>query len=93
MTMLPDSFFRSHNLRLLLEKKNGQIDIPYLQECLRNHRQFPNSICHHINKREAEPMQMVSVFSIIMDLNASEAWITLGPPCQNEYVHYTVAFD
>jgi len=89
---LPDSFLRDSRLDMLLKAAPGEVGLNYLMTCMRDHRQYPNSICHHMNVRQMEQMREITAFSIIMDLSAREAWVCWGPPCRNEYIRYSVTF-
>lgn len=91
-TRLPDTIVRYHEMKKLLEKEKGNITVEYIMRCLRDHHQFPQGICHHVDPLAKPANRFMTDFSIIMDLNTSEAWITLGPPCMSDYVNYGVNF-
>lgn len=89
---LADSFVRYHMMAKMLNREKGNITVEYLMKCLRSHHQFPEGICHHVNPVAKPANRFMTCFSIIMDLNTSEVWLTLGPPCESEYTHYGVYF-
>lgn len=89
---LPDSMVRYHMMLKMLNQKKGEITVEYLMQCLRTHHQFPQGICHHVDPLAKPTNRFMTDFSIIMDLNTSEAWITLGPPCESRYTNYGVNF-
>lgn len=90
---LPDTIIRYHMMQKMMNNENGNITVDYIKSCLRSHHQFPEGICHHVNVKAAPSNQFTTAFSIIMDINTSEVWLTLGPPCESEYQHYRVNFD
>ena len=81
----PDSLFRAHRARQLLESEKGQIDVGSFQRVLKDHFSYPNSICRHVDTRNEEPQQLATLSSVIMDLTAGAFYLTEGVPCQNEY--------
>ena len=80
-----DSQIRLARARKLYENKRGQIGLRDIQRIMRDHFNHPKSICRHEDPREEAGRRSESVFSIIMDLNASTMYLTDGPPCQAEY--------
>ena len=92
-TVFPNTILRYDVMKRLLQRESGNIDVEYIKSCLRTHCQFPDGICHHTNETLPLANRLTTVFSIIMDLNTSEVWLTLGPPCESEYTHYKVSFD
>jgi len=81
----PDSLFRSHRARRLLELDKGHIDVSSIQRVFKDHFSYPNSICRHVNPRDVELKQAATLTSIIMDLGERTIYLSEGPPCQNEY--------
>lgn len=89
---LPDSIVRYHEMLKMLKAKKGEITVEYIKQCLRTHHQFPQGICHHVDKNAKPANHFMTDFSIITDLNTGEVWLTLGPPCESEYSHYDIHF-
>ncbi|MBT9132434.1 MAG: hypothetical protein DDT32_01149 [Syntrophomonadaceae bacterium] len=67
--------------RLLGNAKN--IDIDTIKKIQNDHFNYPASICRHLD--EADPMLIISVFAVLMDLKNKEMYITFGQPCENEF--------
>ncbi len=88
-SVVPDTLFRAHRARQILELEKGNIDISSLQRVFKDHFSYPNSICRHVDNREEEPRQLATLSSAIMDLTARTFYLTEGPPCQNEYFKLT----
>lgn len=89
--------FRDVRLYSLLERRLGSIDIPYIQECLKDHYKADpashESLCKHtpkagesvgLNPAEAS----VTIASQIYDLTEKTAYICKGNPCEGIYDKY-----
>jgi len=87
--ILPDTLFRYHRARQLIELDKGHIDIGSFQRVFKDHFSHPNSICRHADARDEEPRQLVTTCSAIMDLEQRTFYLTDGPPCENEYFELT----
>lgn len=82
----PDTLVRYGRIRGLLRKRVGSVDVETLKQALRDHFNWPHSICHHIDERANESKQSMTVASIIMDLNDRRMHVVYpGPPCMSEY--------
>ena len=95
--------FRDRVLRQSLEAAAGSLDLPAIQQALRNHETFPGApdtypeadcieaVCSHVphgNYDEDKTWKTIS--SSIYHLDAGVAYICKGCPCEGEYVQYTV---
>ena len=82
---------RDVRLRELLEKRQGDIDVPYIMECMKDHEYWPKAICSHPtfagDKRTYIPSG-ITVASMIVDFAENTAYICSGPPCEGEYIPY-----
>jgi isopenicillin-N N-acyltransferase-like protein len=80
-------YFRAR--RLLRETPHHTIQS--LQTILRDHVNFPDSICNHdvhwVNPLDREE----TICSLIMDLTARQMHIAWGNPCNNEYTIYQLS--
>ncbi len=84
---------KNRNIRLadLLYRRRGTIDIPYLQECLRDHEYYPYAICNHCNNGDMTTMNSVmTVASLIFNMTDQYVWICKGNPCLGTYTEYTL---
>jgi isopenicillin-N N-acyltransferase-like protein len=81
----PDTMRRDSRVNELLKIHAGKIDEKIVGEILRDHQDFPTSICRHANSDRVEDGEWETVGSIIMNLRAKKMWITHGPPCQTAY--------
>jgi len=85
----PDTLFRAHRARQLLEQERGEIDLGSFQGVFRDHFSHPNSICRHADPRDEEPRQLATLSSAVMDLGARTFYFTDGAPCQHQYYQFT----
>jgi len=88
-TLYPDTLFRSHRARHLLEQERGEIDVTSFQRLFRDHFSHPHSICRHADPRAQGIKQWATLFSMVMDLDERTIYIAEGNPCQTEYYQLT----
>jgi isopenicillin-N N-acyltransferase-like protein len=55
------------------------------QEILRDHDDYPYSLCRHPDENFPPEERYQSVVSVVMDLNEKRLAVADGPPCQHEY--------
>ncbi len=82
---------RDVRLMELLARRRGDIDVPYIMECMKDHEYWPKAICSHPtfegDKRTYIPGG-ITVASMIVDFAEKTAYICSGPPCEGEYIAY-----
>lgn len=82
---------RDVRLESLLRKRQGEIDVPYIMECMKDHEYYPESICaHNSNLPGYELKDFMTVASLIVDFSENAAHICAGPPCEGEYLRYSL---
>lgn len=86
--IFPDSFVRLGRAIKLIKELGKKIDVEGIKEILSDHVERPNSICRHENFNDDPGMRMGTVFSIIMNLNKMEIYISPGSPCSNKYTRH-----
>ena len=80
---------RDTRLEMLLRVHHGQINVPCIMECMKDHEYYPESICaHNSNLPGYELKDFMTVASLIIDFAAETAFICAGPPCEGEYIPY-----
>ena len=52
---------------------------------LRDHFGKPYSVCAHINEEKKRYNRYATIASSIVDLTDGDYYVTLGPPCTQEY--------
>lgn len=85
LNKFPDSLYRDLRVKKILNEKERKIEISDIKEALRDHFGYPRSVCRHDDGRSGS---VVTVASIIMDLNDCKMLVAPGPPCKNEYFEY-----
>jgi isopenicillin-N N-acyltransferase-like protein len=85
----PHSRLRQARLERLLAAPRP-LSRPDLEAALRDHEGYPYSVCFHIDPAEPPEEYYESVTSVIMDLNLLTLALSDGPPCQAEYVTYSL---
>jgi len=61
------------------------MDVPQLQELLRDHDGKPNSVCRHPDTDLPEEQRVQTVCSAIMEPGTGRMWISDGPPCEADF--------
>jgi isopenicillin-N N-acyltransferase-like protein len=84
------SHVRLNRARRLLRAQLGRVTVESLQAILRDHVNHPNSICVHEDPADPPYERELTLASLIMDLTDRVMWAAPGPPCEAEYVVYTL---
>lgn len=82
------SHVRLNRVRRLLKETLGQVTIEGLQTILRDHVNYPDSICGHQDPKDPPHERDMTIVSLVMDLTEQVLWAAPGPPCEGEYVGY-----
>ncbi len=75
--------YRGPRLDYLLQKKAGEITPEYIQECLKDHENYPDSVCNHHTEGNC-----VTIASMLYCVDRGYALVAWGNPCENEYEKY-----
>ena len=81
----PDTLYRMHQARELLEPAIGSITVEDVKAVLRDHAGFPQAICRHPDPDLPGSRRTMSIASIIIDLGNRVMHVAGGPPCSHEY--------
>jgi isopenicillin-N N-acyltransferase-like protein len=81
----PHSYTRLARLRELLDARRPA-SIGDAQACLRDHDNYPDSVCRHEHPDDPPEEACTTVTSVVMDLEERTLWLTNGPPCEHQYV-------
>jgi isopenicillin-N N-acyltransferase-like protein len=84
---------RLNRARRLVRAQLGQVTVASLQGVLRDHVNFPDSICVHEDPNELPHDREQTLVSMVMDLTDRVLWAAPGPPCQWQYVPYGLNAD
>jgi isopenicillin-N N-acyltransferase-like protein len=78
------TYLRCRRAQKGMAELTGEIDVPGIQNILKDHMDKPFSVCIHRNPA-VEPMrQIVTCLSIVMNLSQRQIHYTLGNPCRGE---------
>jgi isopenicillin-N N-acyltransferase-like protein len=80
------SHVRLNRARRLLGAQLGRVSVESLQALLRDHVNYPDSICSHEDADEPPHERGMTLASLVMDLSERVMWSAPGPPCQSEYI-------
>ncbi len=90
----PGAYNGSHErlkrIKNLLLQRLGKVNIEDLQLILRDHENWPDSICSHDDQNEPVWERSQTIVSIIVDLTDQKIMVAAGPPCVNEYVIHEI---
>lgn len=79
-----------YNRTLSLLRESEEISLQRIMEILRDHVNYPCSICRHLDEKVKVDDRGKTIFSSVVDLTAQELWICCGNPCSGEYHRYTL---
>ena len=83
------SIIRHNRMNRLLRENRGKIDLETCMSFMRDHVDYPSSICHHPGD-DLDPKQRgLTLDSWISVPSKREFWIAHGSPCENEFVRFT----
>jgi isopenicillin-N N-acyltransferase-like protein len=83
----PQSHTRLARMRELLDARRP-LAVADVQACLRDHDNYPDSICRHEHPDDPPEEACPTVVSAVMDLPERKLWLTAGPPCEHVYTEY-----
>ncbi len=78
---LANSIIRHNRADYLLRRNYGNLTPELFRTLLADHAGYPTSICKH-------GLETQTVFSIIIQVEALNAWIGRGHACETEYIEY-----
>ncbi len=83
-----DTFVRLGRADKLLRKKGREISEKDIMEVLRDHVEYPCSICRHDDPKAPKGKRMGTVFSIVVNLTKGRIYFCKGNPCETEYEEF-----
>ena len=85
----PHSLTRLARMRSLLDARQP-LSVADVQACLRDHDNFPDSVCRHVHPDDPPEEACPTVVSAVMDLTERTLWLAEGPPCEHAYACYAL---
>jgi isopenicillin-N N-acyltransferase-like protein len=89
LEMRPDSVARLDRAAALAAAPTA-IDRRDVERILRDHANFPSSVCCHPEPSASPWDTSRTAVSIIMDLDGPRVWVASGNPCSTEFVELTL---
>ncbi len=83
------TIIRQNRINRKLEENRGKIDVSSCQDFMRDHVNFPESICRHPDPQKEKDKRLITCSSFIMVPAKRELIISNGPACENEFNSYT----
>ena len=69
-------------------KETGDHTVETLQSILKDHVNFPDSVCNHIDQRDKPLDREKTITSLVFDLSERQLYASWGNPCENTYYTY-----
>jgi isopenicillin-N N-acyltransferase-like protein len=79
---------RYNRARRLLKEQLGEVSVESLQTLLRDHVNFPDSICLHEDPNDPPADRGMTLVSLVMDLTERVMFAAPSPPCESTYMAY-----
>ena len=79
-----------YNRALSLLRESEEISLQRMMEILRDHANYPCSICRHMDEKVKVDDRVKTIYSSVVDVTAQEMWVCCGNPCLGEYHRYTL---
>lgn len=86
----PDTFIRKGCADKLIRSVKRPITIEDMKMVFTSHCDRSCAICHHEEENRESSGGIGTVFSIIMDLQNREFYVSFGQPCEHPYLKYNV---
>lgn len=84
------SLARCSRMENLLKEAEGPLDLGMFQSFLRDHKNWPNSICAHKEGEPALTERSKTIDSMIFIPKKRQAWIAKGNPCESDFICYEI---
>ena len=82
------SIIRHNRMNRLLKENSGKIDLQTCMNILRDHVNYPSSICCHPGEDPNPKQRGLTLDAWISIPSKKEIWVAHGSPCKNEFVKY-----
>ena len=82
------SIIRDNRMNKFLKENSGRISMATAQRFLKDHLNYPHSICRHSDKRSKYSDKFLTRAAWIIEPARKELWYAGGPPCENQFIRY-----
>jgi isopenicillin-N N-acyltransferase like protein len=86
----PHTLFRAARMRRLLERGGRAIDVAAMKSAMSDHFGAPNALCRHPDPRQPAAKRTMTTGAVLIDLEARVMHVADGPPCENEFIPFTL---
>jgi isopenicillin-N N-acyltransferase-like protein len=69
----------------------AKIDREDVLDCLRDHANYPLSVCLHADARKPAIRRMGTLATVFYDLDTGDVWMAVGNPCEAEFTELSFA--
>lgn len=84
------TIIRYNRINRLLEENYGELDRKGLIELMKDHINYPHSICRHAGQIKEAEGSILTCATFIMVPEKKEFWIAGGPACENTFAQYSL---
>jgi isopenicillin-N N-acyltransferase like protein len=82
------SIIRHNRINRLLKENEGKIDLSMTMDFMKDHVNYPHSICRHAAMKGEGSIMTCASFTMIPA--QGELWISKGPACENDFNKYVI---
>lgn len=86
---LENSRTRLERIRLLLDRRRGELDARAVAELFRDRADFPHALC--VRPGDREGIDTITFASVIAEPSKGRIWVSSGPPCESDYRCFSFA--
>jgi isopenicillin-N N-acyltransferase like protein len=86
----PNTLHRVDRMRALLERHRGAIAFEHMRNAMTDHAGAPYAICRHGDPQQPDAKRTMTVGAALIDLDARVMHVANGPPCENDYVPFSL---
>jgi isopenicillin-N N-acyltransferase-like protein len=86
----PNTLHRVGRMRAMLERHHGAISMANMRAATTDHADAPYAICRHPDPAQPSARRTMTVGAVLIDLDARTMHVANGPPCENEYVAFSL---
>lgn len=84
----PSTYIREYRARIRMEENWGKLTKNVMINILKDHHNFPDSICRHVDEDDPIALRYRTTMSMVSKPEDLTTHICLGSPCQATYADY-----
>lgn len=90
LRLTPSTMIRCNRMNKLLNKQLGNIDLDVCSQFMKDHVNYPHSICMHQDENAPTQKWVKTMDSIMIVPRAREIWVTRNNPCGEVFKKYVL---